>query len=104
MKRAKTKNPVALPPLLRDGPVARSGDPEQLECTSSVQRVDRTPFSFVPHFNSEHHESEAITAVIAFCEHEGIPFQTFSDGEVLLTVAQQGARVDALTRATQLDR
>ncbi len=44
-------------------------------------------FSYIPHFESRHPESEAIVRVVDFCRREKIPFRTFRDGEVLIQKA-----------------
>jgi dipeptidase E len=46
-------------------------------------------YSFIPHYNSSHHESVAIGRVVDFCTREKISFRAFRDGEVLVQAAQQ---------------
>ena len=41
-------------------------------------------FAFMPHFESQHPESELIDKEVAYCQEHGIPYQTFRDGEVLI--------------------
>ncbi len=44
--------------------------------------------AFIPHFNTRHPESEAITRAVDFYKKERIPFRAYRDGEVLIQVAQ----------------
>ena len=48
------------------------------------------PFLVLPHYRSDHHESEAIEAEVAYCEREGIPYRTLRDGEVLVVEGTLG--------------
>lgn len=41
-------------------------------------------FCYIPHYQSNHPESESINSVVEYCKNKGIKFQTFSDGEVLI--------------------
>ena len=38
----------------------------------------------LPHFESDHPESEGIDREVAYCQAKGIPFRTLRDGEVLV--------------------
>ena len=72
--------------------------PERYRPEVDYSGLSLIPHSFIPHFNSNHHESEAINQVVEYCRGEGIPFQAFRDGEVLIRTtenAQQGAAGDA---------
>lgn len=42
------------------------------------------PYAVVPHYRSDHWESEKIEAVVRLCVAEGIPHRTMRDGEVIL--------------------
>jgi dipeptidase E len=41
-------------------------------------------YAFLPHFDSDHPESEDIDKEVAYCTENGIPFKTVRDGEVIL--------------------
>ena len=41
-------------------------------------------FAFMPHFQSNHSESESINTEIDYCIKNTIPYKTFCDGEVLI--------------------
>ena len=41
-------------------------------------------YAFLPHFDSDHPESEDISKEVAFCTENNIPFKTVRDGEVVL--------------------
>ena len=41
-------------------------------------------FAYMPHFKSNHSESESIDTEILYCTKHGIPYKGFSDGEVLI--------------------
>ncbi len=41
-------------------------------------------FAFMPHFDSNHHESDDIDKEIQLCKESGIPFKAVRDGEVLI--------------------
>lgn len=41
-------------------------------------------YAFLPHFDSDHPESEDINKEVAYCTENGIPFKTVRDGEVIL--------------------
>jgi dipeptidase E len=41
------------------------------------------PFLILPHYRSEHPESAAIDACVAFCEAHGIAYRTLRDGETI---------------------
>jgi dipeptidase E len=41
-------------------------------------------FHFMPHWNSDHSESEDIAKEIAYCEQHNIPYKPVRDGEVLI--------------------
>jgi len=42
------------------------------------------PYNFLPHFDSDHPESEDIDKVLAFCIDKGLPYKTIRDGEVVI--------------------
>ena len=55
------------------------------------------PETFIPHFRSNHHESNAVERVIEYCRASSLPFRAFRDGEVLLQIpgsTQQSNAVD----------
>jgi dipeptidase E len=52
------------------------------------------PYSFIPHYKSNHHESEAIAKVVDFCHREQISYRTYSDGDVLIQNTQQSTPAD----------
>jgi dipeptidase E len=41
-------------------------------------------FAFLPHFDSDHHESAAIDKEVEYCTQQNIPFKTLRDGDVLI--------------------
>lgn len=41
-------------------------------------------FAFMPHYNSDHQESDDIQKEIAYCEKHGIPYKTLRDGEAMV--------------------
>ena len=41
--------------------------------------------SFMPHFQSNHPESEAIKKCIEYCQINALPYKTIPDGEVFIT-------------------
>lgn len=41
-------------------------------------------FAFMPHFDSNHHESADIDKEIRLCQEKGIPYKAIRDGEVLM--------------------
>ena len=43
-----------------------------------------TPFSFMPHWDSDHPESSDIDKEIERCKKEGIPYRAIRDGDVLV--------------------
>ncbi len=49
-----------------------------------LEGVGLIPYSFMPHYNSEHEESEDIGKEIDYCIKNKIPFKAVKDGEVLL--------------------
>lgn len=50
----------------------------------------------LPHFRSQHPESEAIEMDVAYCAGHGIPFRTLRDGQVIVGEVFRGARVREL--------
>lgn len=41
-------------------------------------------YAFLPHFDSDHPESELINKEVEYCKENNIPFRTLKDGEVLI--------------------
>jgi dipeptidase E len=41
-------------------------------------------FAFMPHFQSDHPESDAIAKEVEYCLAHGIPYRTVSDGEAII--------------------
>lgn len=41
-------------------------------------------YSIIPHFNSDHPESEAINKVVEYCEKHGVKHKKIKDGEVIV--------------------
>ena len=41
-------------------------------------------FAFMPHYDSDHDESDDIQKEVAYCKEHGIPYKTLRDGEVLI--------------------
>jgi dipeptidase E len=41
-------------------------------------------FAFMPHYNSDHQESDDIQKEVAYCEEHGIPYKTLRDGEAMV--------------------
>jgi dipeptidase E len=41
-------------------------------------------WQFAPHFDSDHHESEAVNKEIAYYEANSMPYKALRDGEVLI--------------------
>jgi dipeptidase E len=50
----------------------------------------------LPHFRSQHPESDAIERDVAYCIEHGIPFRTLRDGQVIVGEVFTGARVREL--------
>ena len=75
-----------LSPTLR--PYARVDDPHARPYTQAKETIwdglGMLDFAYMPHFQSNHSESNLIDAEIAFCIEDGIAFRTFRDGEVLV--------------------
>jgi dipeptidase E len=53
------------------------------------------PYVPVPHFQSEHLESERIDRVVSFLKNEGVPHRTLGDGEVIVIDGQSAALIEA---------
>lgn len=47
----------------------------------------------LPHFRSDHPESEAVEKDVAYCADHGIPFRTLRDGQVIVAEVFTGPRV-----------
>ena len=45
--------------------------------------------TFIPHYRSDHHESNAIERVVEYCRASNLLFRGFRDGEVLLQAAER---------------
>ena len=41
-------------------------------------------FAFMPHFNSDHEESDGIKREIEYCKKNNLPYKTLVDGEVII--------------------
>ena len=41
-------------------------------------------FAFLPHYKSDHPESEDIDKEVEYCKKHNIPFKTLRDGEVII--------------------
>ncbi len=46
--------------------------------------LDVVPYSLIPHYQSNHPESEAVNEVVTYLETKQIPFKAIRDGEVLI--------------------
>lgn len=42
------------------------------------------PYNFLPHFDSDHPESNDVDKELAFCIEKGLPYKTIKDGEVII--------------------
>ena len=49
------------------------------------------PYLVLPHYRSDHHESEAIEGEVQYCQKNEIPFRTLRDGEVIVVDEPTGA-------------
>ena len=47
------------------------------------------PFVFVPHFRSDHPESEAMQKVVKFLSEKNIPYKTLRGGEAMIIDGEQ---------------
>jgi len=52
------------------------------------------PYMPVPHFQSEHLESERVDKVVRFLESEGMPYKTLRDGEVMVIDGQSETLIE----------
>lgn len=43
-------------------------------------------YAYIPHYRSDHPESDLIDRVIEYCQKESLPYKTFRDGDVELIV------------------
>ena len=66
--------------LMDDPGVQADGDPD-LDISEGLGLIDVT---LVPHYRSQHAESEAAEAVATYLTQRNMPFRTLSDGEVLI--------------------
>ena len=41
-------------------------------------------YIFLPHFESDHPESEAVGRAVQYCEEKGIPYKTLRDGDAII--------------------
>lgn len=68
--------------------VSKVDDPAGVEIayqtTPIMNGVGIISFAFVPHFKSNHPESEKVEDMVKFYEENKIPFKTLHDGEVLI--------------------
>jgi len=75
-----------LSPTLR--PYARVDDPYARPYAQAMETIwdglSVLDFAYMPHFQSNHSESNLIEAEIAFCIENNIAYRTFRDGEVLV--------------------
>ncbi len=51
-------------------------------------------YLILPHYRSDHYESELIEQEVAFCSAQEIPFRTLRDGEVLIGSGDPGGEID----------
>ena len=58
--------------------------PSGYETTAMYRGLSLIPFTFVPHFDSNHPESRQIEEVIDYCTRYRIPYQAYRDGEVFI--------------------
>lgn len=42
------------------------------------------PYSIIPHFRSDHHESEMMEDVLAYMQKHNMPYKTMQDGDVII--------------------
>ena len=57
------------------------------------------PFAIVPHFRSDHPETELVEALYVHYSNTGVPYRTLSDGDAL--VIDERARSDRAPRAAE---
>jgi dipeptidase E len=80
-----------LSPTLR--PYARVDDPNVRPYTGATETIwdglGVLDFAFMPHFQSNHSESNLIEAEVALCVENEIAHRTFRDGEVLIIESGQ---------------
>lgn len=53
------------------------------------------PYAIIPHYRSDHPESEKIESVVRHCVSEGIPHRPMRDGEVILVDGAEGELLTA---------
>lgn len=58
--------------------------PGGYETPSLYRGLSLIPFTFVPHFDSNHPESPQIEEVIDYCTRHRIPYRAYRDGEVFI--------------------
>jgi dipeptidase E len=89
-----------LSPTLR--PYARVDDPHVRPYAQAMETIwdglGILDFAYMPHFQSNHSESNLIEGEIAFCIENKIPYRAFRDGEVL---AIERGRQRVITAAAQ---
>jgi dipeptidase E len=75
-----------LSPTLK--PFARVDDPTARPYAEAIETIwdglGVLDFAFMPHFQSNHSESDLIEAEVAFCVDNNLAYRTFRDGEVLV--------------------
>ena len=59
------------------------------------EAMNLVDFSIVPHYQSDHPESEMANNSVAFLQEEGLPYQTLQDGDV---VVKEGKRIEVLKK------
>lgn len=59
-------------------------DPYNSELPPIYNGVGFVEEIIIPHFESDHKETEAASKTVEFCQQNGIPYKTLHDGEVLI--------------------
>lgn len=74
-----------LSPSLRCYQIVDHPETPYAECTEiSWDGLGLIDYAFMPHFDSNHHESADIDKEIRLCEEKDIPYKAIRDGEVLI--------------------
>jgi dipeptidase E len=55
------------------------------------------PYTPVPHFQSEHVESEKVNDVVSFLKSEGVAYKTLRDGEVIVADGKSETLIDGVS-------
>ena len=75
-------------------------DPAEVEQTFQKEVIwdglGLLPYTPVPHFQSEHFESEKVDKVVSFLRSKGVAYKTLRDGEVIVVDGQSEALIEGV--------